>query len=185
MINPVSKAMSLPLIIALICFVVFFVFGATNQQLAFNQQNFHTWQLLSAHFVHYDFKHLILNMLALAILLYLFPVSNRDLIMGIVLSLVLIDAYLLFSGVYFYIGFSGLLYAIPGLATGQLILAKRYGYALLIILAYLIYVGLSFFSVNISMDILWKPLKAAHFFGFVSGCILKLIKPPNLHNVSI
>jgi membrane associated rhomboid family serine protease len=185
MINPVSKAMSLPLIIALICFVVFFVFGAANQQLAFNQQNFHLWQLLSAHFVHYDFKHLILNMLALVILLYLFPVPNKDLIKGFVLSMVLIDAYLLFSGVYFYIGFSGLLYVIPGLATGQLILAKKYDYAILIILAYLVYTGISFFSVNISIGILWKPLKVAHFFGFVSGCILKLIKPPNLHNASI
>ena len=97
-----------------------------NLALAYNTQNFHWWQLLSAHFIHYDAKHLVLNMLALPLLLSIFPTKIKPLVLGMVLAIIFIDAYLLLSTVQVYAGFSGLLYVIPGIALAQFYRQKKY-----------------------------------------------------------
>ncbi|VAW34703.1 hypothetical protein MNBD_GAMMA01-1871 [hydrothermal vent metagenome] len=140
-------------------------------ELAFNQNDFHLWQLLTAHFVHYDAMHLMTNILALAILLYLFPPSPIDLVQRLVLSLILIDIYLLVSDVEFYVGFSGLLYVIPGLAARHFLLKKEYWQLILVILLLVFYVFILSTGTNISGEIIWQPLKQAHLLGFAGGFI--------------
>jgi len=166
--------------IRLSCFIIvvsflLFLTGEANPFLAFNRQDFYVWQLVSAHLIHYDFKHLILNMLALLILLYLFPTKNKELISGFIIAVVLIDAYMLLSDVQFYVGFSGLLYVIPGLALGRYILAKKYAYALLISCIFVIYMISCGQMINISNDITWVTLTQAHILGFVSGIVVLFI----------
>ena len=152
-----------------VCFLLILITGKANPILAFNQQNFHVWQLISAHFVHYDFQHLSLNMLALVILLYLFPTTNKELAIGFVIAIALIDVFLLNSNVQFYNGFSGLLYVIPGLALARFVLAKRYVYAFMILGIYLVYAIASQQNINVSANITWTPLYQAHLLGFVGG----------------
>jgi membrane associated rhomboid family serine protease len=152
-----------------ICLFVYFWAGEANPKLAFNRNDFHWWQLITAHFVHYDFKHLSLNMSALLILQYIFPTKNKVLLNGLLLATVLIAMYLLVADLQFYIGFSALLYVIPGLATYHYIHEKRYDYVFLIVGIYLLYSIFSYFTVNISKGIIWKPSIPAHLLGFVAG----------------
>ena len=148
------------------------VFGYAHPLLGWNIEDFHIWQLLTAHFVHYDLRHLITNMLALGILLYLFPASFKTNIKGVIVAIVLIDLYLWFSGVRYYVGYSGLLYVIPGMSLANFILQKKYLHALLILFLYFAYTLILQQSVNISDRILWVPLSQAHFVGFVAGIVV-------------
>ncbi len=170
-----TKCRNLPLFyfIALPCFTLFVAFGAANPVLAYNANNFHWWQLLSAHFIHYDIKHLSLNMVALLILFYLFPSKAQTVIVSFIVALLFIDAYLLLANIQFYIGFSGLLYVIPGIAMGQFFIKKHIIYALTILGIYLLYTSLSYFTIHNSNGILWTPLNQAHCCGFFAGLITR------------
>jgi len=160
--------------IVVVSTAVMVAFGQASSVLGFNASEFYLWQSITAHFVHYDVKHLITNMLALGILLFLFPLSNRDLIKGLVLAVILIDIYLYFSDIRFYIGFSGLLYVIPGGAFVKYILNKKYTNAVLLMLIFLVYILISVSSLNISDGVVWKPLLQAHILGFIAGIITKI-----------
>lgn len=158
-------------LIAFICFILFMTHGSANPVLGYNAKDTHWWQLITGHFIHYDIKHLTLNMLALFFLLYLFPTTVKQLIQGFIIALFFIGLYLLQSDVLFYVGFSGLLYVIPGLALGRFILEKSYWNAFLIISVYVAYSSSIQFTSVTSENIIWTPLLGAHFLGFLAGLI--------------
>jgi membrane associated rhomboid family serine protease len=162
-------------IIVFVCLILYVTFGAANSALGYNFQDFHLWQLLTAHFIHYDMKHLSLNMLALLIFLYLFPTKIKELVYGFLVAMLLIDTYLIFSNIEFYIGFSGFLYVIPGIAMGRLIFEKKYWSVIFISGIYITY-SLSIYLTQIPGEqITWTPLVQSHFFGIVSGFVTKIM----------
>jgi len=156
-------------LIAFICFILFMTYGSANQIFGYNAKDYHWWQLITAHFIHYDIKHLTLNMLALLFLLYLFPTTAKQLIQGFIVAIFFIGIYLFFSDVLFYVGFSGLLYVIPGLALGRFIFEKNYWNAFLIISVYITYSSSIQLTSITSEQIIWTPLLWSHFLGFVAG----------------
>ena len=144
--------------------------------LAYNAQNFHWWQFISAHFVHYDTKHLLLNAIALLILLFLFPAKIKELSQSMIFAIILISSYLLISPVQVYAGFSGLLYVIPGLTASRYLTTKQYLPFILIITALFVYILLLSTQIHNSNGIKWSALKQAHLLGFLSGFLVKAIK---------
>ncbi len=153
----------------IVSFTLFITFGAANPSLGYNAQNFHLWQLLTAHFIHYDIKHLSLNMLAFLILLYLFSTKTKELVSGFLLAIISIDIYLYFSDVHYYIGFSGLLYVIPGLALARFISDKKFWYAFIIVIVFIVYSLFKQITPMISEQITWMPLIQSHFLGLAAG----------------
>ena len=167
-------------IIIFTCFILYMTFGAANPSLGYNAQNFHWWQLLTAHFIHYDLKHLSLNMLAFLILLYLFPTKTKALVSGFLLAIISIDIYLYFSDVHYYIGFSGLLYVIPGMALGRFFSDKKYWYAFIIVVVFIAYSLFKQITPMISEQKTWLPLIQSHFLGVVAGLLTQTLT--NLNN---
>lgn len=159
-----------------------------NLHLAFNDHAFHWWQLLSAHFIHYDSWHLILNVLALPLLIFLFPVKIKTAIYGFALAVLFIDSYLLLSSVQVYAGFSGVLYVIPGLAAGRYVLNKNWFSLSLMILVLYLYVCVVSADQHRATSITWYALKQVHLLGFLSGIVaelsmhLKLFSMRFIHN---
>ncbi|MCF6288789.1 MAG: rhomboid family intramembrane serine protease [Proteobacteria bacterium] len=156
-------------ITAVVCITVAIVFGYANPLLGYNATDFHWWQFLSAHFAHYDLTHLVLNLLALPILLYIFPTPIKLYLSGVLVAIVLIDVYLFFSTIKYYVGFSGLLYVIPGSACIRFIAQKQYGTALLLVILFGIYLLFTWHVTSTSNGKLWLPLVPAHLLGFIGG----------------
>lgn len=156
-----------------VCTTMILVFGTENPMLGYNSVEFHGWQLITAHFVHYDVKHLITNMLALGLLMYIFPTTFKSHLKAMAVAIILIDIYLCFSDVKYYIGYSGLLYVIPGLACMGFIQGGKYNHALAIIIILIFYISVLATEMNLSSNLQWQSLKQAHFLGFLGGFLSK------------
>ncbi len=142
----------------------------------YEANNFHYLQLITAHFYHYDWQHLVLNLLTFILLVYLIPANNKERLSAILLSIVFIDVYLLLLDVRFYAGFSGINYAMIGLGCYHLIEQKKIKQAIIIIFSLLIYVFMfSDEPHKISSTTSWHTLKQAHILGFITGFISKSI----------
>jgi len=139
--------------------------------LAFNNDSFYVWQLVTAHFVHYDSKHALLNISAFVLLLYVFPMPKQKIVKAVLLAMMLIDAYLLLASINSYRGFSGLIYVIPGLAAAECFNKRDYSALFLIVLVVFIYIFILSEDKNISYSITWYSLKQAHLIGFMAGLI--------------
>jgi len=139
--------------------------------LAYNHHAFHWWQLFSAHFIHYDAKHLTLNALALPLLIFLFPSKIKTVIYGCALAILFIDGYLLLSSVQVYAGFSGVLYAIPGIKAGQDTFKKNWMSLSLILIVLCAYVFIFSPEQHTNTSITWHALKQSHLLGFLGGIL--------------
>jgi membrane associated rhomboid family serine protease len=151
------------------------LFGDTSLLLGYNIDEFYLWQLITAHFVHYDIRHLVTNMLALGLLIYLFPSDFKSHLKATVIAIVFIALYLYCSGVKYYAGYSGLLYVIPGLACMSYIQEKSYRLSLLILVVLVLYISFISSDVNISDNLQWSPLKQSHVLGFFAGFISQFL----------
>ncbi len=140
----------------------------------YEANNFHYLQLITAHFYHYDWQHLSLNLLAFIFLLYLIPSSNKERITVSLSSVVFIDIYLILFDVRFYAGFSGINYAMIGLGCYHLIEIGKGKQAILLCFGLLIYVFVfADDSHKINNTTSWQSLKQAHVLGFIAGFISK------------
>ncbi|MBL4659413.1 MAG: rhomboid family intramembrane serine protease [Alcanivoracaceae bacterium] len=157
--------------ITFVCTIVMVIFGYENTLLGYNADEFHVWQLITAHFVHYDVKHLITNMLALSLLLYLFPATFKFHLKAMVIAIILIDIYLYFSNVKYYVGYSGLLYVVPGMACYKLFQQKKYNHVVLMISILIFYLAIISPEYRQNQFLIWESLEQAHFLGFFSGIL--------------
>jgi len=140
----------------------------------YEANNFHYLQLITAHFYHYDWQHLGLNLLAFIFLLYLIPSSNKEIITASTLSVVFVDIYLLLLDVRFYAGFSGINYAMIGLGCYHLIEVGKGKQMILIVSGLLIHVFVFSDGLHkINNTTSWQSLKQAHVLGFIAGFISK------------
>lgn len=129
------------------------------------------WRLVTAHLVHLDLRHTLLNCLGLALMWALFArdYSARQWLLIVVASMVAIDAglWLCDSTVEWYVGSSGVLHGIMAAGTlAQLRRGERTGWVLLAFLAaklaYEHWVGgLPLAGSAVVVD--------AHLFGVVGG----------------
>ncbi len=162
--------------IAVVCTTASMVYWNDSAGLGFYSNEFHLWQLITAHFVHYDIQHLVGNLLALGLFMYIFPSPMVSIIKGFVVAIVLIDTYLLFSDVRFYVGFSGLLYVVPGLAMGEMFKNKRYIELCCFVAGFYLYMFHLSNAVYNSKGVIWHSLKQVHLLGLFAGFVVTLLK---------
>ena len=134
------------------------------------------WRLVTAHFVHVDSEHLILNLSALFILGALLEYLNSKLFLPTLLLGILSVSTGVWFGMGFityYCGLSGVLnslfivlvWQLWNIAKDPLIIVLAVASLVKIVIE--IKIGNSLFS-----SIAWPPLPEAHLFGFMGGLIL-------------
>lgn len=142
--------------------------------------NLELWRLLSGHLLHLSWNHLLLNAVGLVLLMILFESSwwARDIIWGGLFSAfsISLGIYLLYPGVGWYVGLSGVLHAWFAIATVRLWSSQRHfaGILLLALLAKLIFENIA----ETATDTSWlggEVIEQAHLLGVGSGLIYALI----------
>jgi rhomboid family GlyGly-CTERM serine protease len=162
---------------AIICLIIAMLFSYADENLIFNADKIQQfWRFITAHLVHTDHYHLLGNLLAFALLIYLFPISWQKQIQVFIIAMVFIDIYLILFSIDFYAGLSGLIYAIPGAYFFKLLKQKRYTPALIIVFILLLYVFIISPQTSQIQSNSWQPLKAAHLLGFLSGIFVLFLK---------
>ncbi len=150
-------------------------FGFSSEMLTYNGRKENHWgQLISTHFSHHSWQHLSGNLTALPVLMALFPVKNRALILAFVVCILVTGTYAMITHVGMFLGFSALLYCIPGCYFVILYDQKNFtesGFIGLILLTYTLLVSTP--ESNLIND--WHPMTAAHLVGFLSGLVAQLV----------
>ncbi len=134
------------------------------------------WRLLTGHWVHSDLEHLLFDVTAMAIVLYLFEKSPLwQLTLLLTTATVVIDAWLWWQMPWLqsYCGLSGLLNAL--LSCGLLVLWKRSSDP-----AYLLIGALAALKITIEISLgdtlftttAWAAVPEAHAAGMVTGLLL-------------
>ncbi len=144
------------------------------------------WRLLTAHLVHVDAAHLIGNLLGLGLMCALLPGLQRGVGRALLLAAVLIDVHLWLFQVPLYAGFSGVLYALPGLAARHGWRAQQRAAALWLMALVLGHQFLSPLLVQHAPE--WPPLPAAHVWGFIAGWLAapwreSFAQTPHVHQI--
>ena len=151
-------------------------------------QSFEWWRLLSAHFIHMNFPHFLLNVGSLVISVLIFPElkpAKRFLISLLGPSIAVSIGILLFDPeIHWYVGFSGTLYGF--LAVGAIGLLGKSFYAPWV---------LAFLVVKILWETLYGPMQSsialvkgnvatqAHFYGVLGGVVVgAAMKWKNIQN---
>ena len=169
-LKPLFKNTYFFISVVTVCLMIAMLFSFADDSLVYSSLNSHQiWRLVSAHVVHTDVYHLTGNLLAFALLLYLFPLSWQKQIQVFVVAVVLIDVYLIVFSIEIYAGLSGLIYAIPGARFFQLLKQKQYKSALMIVSILILYVFVISPQTNEFNSSNWQPLKSAHLLGFLAG----------------
>lgn len=160
--------------VVVVCIIAALIFHQNAEILYFDYEyKQEAWRLISAHFVHFDFMHLMTNLIAFGLLVYLFPAPVYQQISAILLSVLVIDIYLFFFDIQIYAGLSGLVYAIPGIGFGRCIKQKQFYKATGIVISLIIY--LFFISPQVhSENFAWQPLPQAHLIGFICGSLISI-----------
>ncbi|MCF6317997.1 MAG: rhomboid family intramembrane serine protease [Proteobacteria bacterium] len=165
--------------ITIVCTAASIVYWNDSAQLGFDSSEFVPWQLITTHFAHYDIQHLASNLLALGLFMYIFPSPMVSIIKGFVVAMALIDAYLLLSGVAFYMGFSGLLYVVPGIAMGEMLKKKRYMGLCCLFVGFYIYMFHLSDAVHDSQGVIWQSLWQGHLLGLLAGFFVAVLNTGN------
>jgi len=129
---------------------------------------------ITTHFSHHSWSHLGTNLLALAMLLYLFPARISHLIWAFGLTILLTAGYVVMHEIEAYLGFSAMLYAIPGCFLLLLLQRGQWLVGLFMLVILGLHVG--FISPwREPLDSHWQPMGSAHLLGFISGLMGGLI----------
>lgn len=146
-------------------------------------------KLFTTHFSHHGIGHLSGNLIALILLFYLFPNDNKTVIISFALCMVLIALYVQLKSIHAFLGFSSLLYCLPGCYWTQSLIKKKFWISWLVPLILLGYIYLTN-DQNQVMQKEWQTLTAGHLIGFASGCLTviflnhqNLMKPKSPINI--
>ncbi|WP_096086823.1 rhombosortase [Agaribacterium haliotis] len=138
------------------------------------------WRLFSAHFVHANWQHLLINIASLIAFFCLFPeqLKYKRLSLGIVVNALLLSLGLLFvlPANTAYLGFSGLLYAL--LASAAMLNLRRNTFAPWVLLFLLLKITWEqIFGATSSKALLQNGTSAihAHLLGALSGLASALV----------
>ncbi|WP_223788644.1 hypothetical protein [Marinicella meishanensis] len=150
-------------------------FGLPSPDTAYlngNESPIHT--LLTTHLSHHSWQHLSSNVVAMGLLLYLFPVRISHWLLGFWLTVVATAAVVKWHGIEAYLGFSAMLYVIPGCYVLNLMLRQQWwvcGVMLLILLTHLQVSS----PLRATAPEVWMPMGIAHWIGFMAGLMSSLI----------
>jgi rhomboid family GlyGly-CTERM serine protease len=151
------------------------------------------WRLLSAHLVHSNYIHLLLNMLALALVLILFEnlLRVRDWLYLIVMSALLqsIGFYVLLPQVTAYVGLSGVihtLYVVGALRLLQQPKERIFAVVLLCLVTLKLLTERLGQGVSVTEQMIGgHVLIEAHLFGAVIGLVYEVIAFNILKNINL
>ena len=163
------------LVFSLLNVTVFYVLGPAAEVITFTAgTDWSMVKLLTTHFSHHSEMHLWNNVLAMALLLALFPGRNDSLLMAYLFCVVITACYVSYYEINYFLGFSALLYCIPGCYFTASLIMKKFDQACIILLVLWLY--LNFIS-PIKYDDLeaWRPFTAAHVIGFLAGTMAQLL----------
>ena len=162
---------SLYIIVIIISFVITISFSGDESILAFDSELKHQfWRLISAHFQHHNWFHMISNMLTFGLIIYLFKINVIQQLLVISISMLMVNVFLFnyLDGIY--VGFSSLNYGL--LTFGILNQFKRIKHLPVIVLfisGYLFYLSPQILLI----DSQWTPLVEAHMIGITCGVVLR------------
>lgn len=151
------------------------------------------WRLLSAHLVHSNYIHLLLNMLALALVLILFEnlLRVRDWLYLIVMSALLqsIGFYVLLPQVTAYVGLSGVihtLYVVGALRLLQQPKERIFAVVLLCLVTLKLLTERLGQGISVTEQMIGgHVLIEAHLFGAVIGLVYEVIAFNILKNINL
>ena len=128
------------------------------------------YTLLTTHFTHHSAKHLCCNMLALWLLLILFPNKTFTLVSSFTVCILLVAIYALLAEIEMFLGFSALLYCLPGCYFAKSIADKNLHISIGILMILYLYL---FMIVPMTTDEndFWAPMTSAHVLGFIAGLV--------------
>ncbi len=167
------------LIIVLMMYLLWVFFGSAPEQLIYDRELIsqgEIWRLLTAHLVHLDREHLILNLAALLVLGGLLEYLQPDwLVPALIIGVLVVTTGLWFNmpSLLYYCGFSGVLNALLVVVLWSVWCRSQYPLVLILgavnILKIIVEVaiGKALFS-----SILWPPVPEAHFLGVLGGLIM-------------
>lgn len=122
----------------------------------------------TTHLSHHSWLHAGSNLLALAMLLYLFPVKIKHLLMAGMITTLVTAVYVQTQHIEAYLGLSAWLYCIPGCYLGTVIRQGRWRVVITMLAILLIH--LSVVSPLQSNGVSgWQPMSSAHLLGLLAG----------------
>ncbi len=124
--------------------------------------------LLTTHFTHQNTRHLLSNLVGLWMLLYLFPNKIKAILTSFFLCVLMTAWYVQYSEIYAFVGFSALLYCLPGIYLFHSLVNKKFHISLFILMILYAYLYM-IVPMNSLENSQWRPMTAAHLIGFVSG----------------
>ncbi len=173
----------------LVSVALFFLAGYAPKTLIFDRHAIAAgefWRLVTCHFVHCDFEHLLLNLFGLMCLILIFDrLPAKKIWLSLATGMVLVDAWIWFEmkDVSYYCGLSGIENSLLVAGLGTIWINNQARYAVIagvLSLAKIIYeisTKTALFS-NVS----WQAVPEAHAAGFAAGVVLiaffSLIKKP-------
>lgn len=127
-----------------------------------------TYTLLTTHFSHHSAQHMFSNLLALWMLLVLFPNKTSTLVCSFCVCIVSVSAFVKFNDIQAFLGLSALLYCIPGCYLIHSITNKKHitSAAITVILHVYLFMIVPMKTVENS---LWTSMTSSHYMGFLSG----------------
>lgn len=175
-----------PILTVVLCFLatgLMLANEATQALLYFDRQqvavgNF--WSLVTGHFVHADWGHLLWNLIGLAVLGYLIERHSRGLLLlSLGMGIVAVNTLLLspFSEIQLYCGLSGVLNTLLGVALycrwreTQSLWMPVIGLLSFAKIGVEVHSGASLFT-----DISWPPYPLAHLAGLLGAPLVLLIR---------
>jgi rhomboid family GlyGly-CTERM serine protease len=167
------------LIIVLMMYLLWVFFGSASEQLIYDRvliSQGEIWRLLTAHLVHLDSEHLILNLAALLVLGSLLEYLQPDwLAPALIIGVLVVTTGLWFNmpSLLYYCGFSGVLNTLLVVVLWSVWCRSQYPLVLILGVVNILkifvelVIGKALFS-----SILWPPVPEAHFLGVLGGLIM-------------
>lgn len=162
--------------------LLFLILGAAPESLIYSRQAIaqgEIWRLLTTHFVHCDFSHLLLNLVALLLLGGLLEQQINGKFTGVVaIGCLGVSSWLWFAktDLQFYCGLSGMLNGLLAVLLATLWQKNRHPILPVIAIASLLKIVIESTSQQaIFTHLSWTSVPGAHGAGFVTGIIYLVI----------
>ncbi len=160
----------------IVAFILFIGVGYAPESLIFDRQAIAAgefWRLITGHFVHCDFEHVMLNLLGLWGMILIFDsLSAKTIWISLVAGMVFVDVWIWFKmpELVYYCGLSGIENSLLAVGIGSVWQNRQPGLAIisgLLSVAKIIYEITS--KTALFSHVAWQSVPQAHAAGFAAG----------------